>query len=57
MFSFPTGSVPVRPDARRERKMDAGIGQRRWPGTLQGRHRGSEGQRKCWRESLSNAAG
>ncbi|CAI9590205.1 unnamed protein product [Staurois parvus] len=38
------------------RKPDVGIGQRRWPGTLQGTYRGSEGQGKCCRESLSNAA-
>ncbi|CAI9551031.1 unnamed protein product [Staurois parvus] len=38
------------------RKPDAGIGRRRWPETLQGTHRGSEGQGKLCRESLSNAA-
>ncbi|CAI9563299.1 unnamed protein product [Staurois parvus] len=38
------------------RKPDADIGQRRWPGTLQGMHRRSEGQGKCCRDSLCNAA-
>ncbi|CAI9549382.1 unnamed protein product [Staurois parvus] len=37
--------------------MDAGIGWRRWPGTLQGTNFRSAGQGKCCRESLSNAAG
>ncbi|CAI9561640.1 unnamed protein product, partial [Staurois parvus] len=37
-------------------KPDAGIGWRRWPGTLQGTHRGSEGQGKGCRESLSNVS-
>ncbi|CAI9576046.1 unnamed protein product [Staurois parvus] len=38
------------------RKPDAGIGRRRWPGTLQGTYRWSAGQGKCCRDSLSNAA-
>ncbi|CAI9601043.1 unnamed protein product [Staurois parvus] len=38
------------------RKPDAGIGRRRWSGSWQGTHRGSEGQGKSCRESLSNAA-
>ncbi|CAI9589326.1 unnamed protein product, partial [Staurois parvus] len=52
IFKFPAGSVPVRPDVAGNgtRKMDAGIGWRRWPGTLQGEHRGSAGQGKCWRD-------
>ncbi|CAI9557712.1 unnamed protein product [Staurois parvus] len=43
----------IRPDVTgtETRKLDAGIGQRRWPGT----HRGSEGQGKHCRDSLSNA--
>ncbi|CAI9580830.1 unnamed protein product [Staurois parvus] len=50
--------APVRPDVTgtRTRKPDAGIGRRRCPGTLQGTHRGSEGQGKHCRESLCNAA-
>ncbi|CAI9610821.1 unnamed protein product [Staurois parvus] len=32
------------------RKTDAGIGQRRWPGMLQGGHRRSAGQGKCRRD-------
>ncbi|CAI9603513.1 unnamed protein product, partial [Staurois parvus] len=53
-FKFAT----VRPDVTGTgtRQPDAGIGRRRWPGTLQGTHRGSEGQGKCCRDSLSNAA-
>ncbi|CAI9534687.1 unnamed protein product [Staurois parvus] len=35
---------------------DAGIRRITLPGTLQEGHRRSEGQGKCWRESLSNAA-
>ncbi|CAI9562426.1 unnamed protein product [Staurois parvus] len=41
---------PVCPDACREWKTDACIGRRRWPGTLQGGHRRSAGQGKCWRD-------
>ncbi|CAI9585129.1 unnamed protein product [Staurois parvus] len=50
--------APVRPRRHKTvtRKPDAGIGRRRWPGTLQGTHRGSAGQGKCCRESLCNAA-
>ncbi|CAI9604768.1 unnamed protein product [Staurois parvus] len=33
------------------------MGRRRWPGMLQGTHRGSEGQGKCCRDPLSNAHG
>ncbi|CAI9557570.1 unnamed protein product, partial [Staurois parvus] len=39
IFKFPAGSVPpVRPDVTGSgtQKTDAGIGRRRWPGTLQG---------------------
>ncbi|CAI9532091.1 unnamed protein product [Staurois parvus] len=56
--NLPPVPVPVRPDitGTRTRKLDAGIGRRRWPGTLQGTHRGSEGQGKRCRESLCNAA-
>ncbi|CAI9582247.1 unnamed protein product, partial [Staurois parvus] len=32
------------------RKTDAGIGRRTWLGTLQGGHRGSVRQGKCWRD-------
>ncbi|CAI9579440.1 unnamed protein product, partial [Staurois parvus] len=37
-FKFPAVPVPVRPDftGTGTQKPDAGIGQRRWPGTLQG---------------------
>ncbi|CAI9579627.1 unnamed protein product [Staurois parvus] len=58
IFEFPAVLSPVCPDVAGNgtRKTDAGIGRRRWPGTLQGGHRGSAGQGKCWRESLSNAA-
>ncbi|CAI9547759.1 unnamed protein product [Staurois parvus] len=43
-FNFLPVPSPVRPDTHRER--NAGISQRRWPGTLQGGHHGSEGQGK-----------
>ncbi|CAI9566142.1 unnamed protein product, partial [Staurois parvus] len=37
IFEIPAGSAPpVRPGAHREWKTDAGIGRRRWPGSLQG---------------------
>ncbi|CAI9603970.1 unnamed protein product, partial [Staurois parvus] len=50
--------APVRPDVTgtETQKPDAGIGRRRWPGTLQGTHRGSKGQGKLFRESLCSAA-
>ncbi|CAI9602047.1 unnamed protein product, partial [Staurois parvus] len=53
-FKFPA----VRPDVTGSgtQKPDPGISRRRWPGTLQGTHCGSEGQGKCCRDSLSNAA-
>ncbi|CAI9555508.1 unnamed protein product [Staurois parvus] len=56
--NLPPVPAPVRPDVTGTgiQKPDAGIGRRRWPGTLQGTHRRSEGQGKCCRESLSNAA-
>ncbi|CAI9578524.1 unnamed protein product [Staurois parvus] len=55
LLPFP---APVRPDVTGTgtRKPDAGISCRRWPGTLQGTHRGSEGQGKRCRDSLCNAA-
>ncbi|CAI9606462.1 unnamed protein product [Staurois parvus] len=49
MFKFATGSGP-RTSRTRTRKPDAGIGRRRWPGTLQGGHRRSAGQGKCRRD-------
>ncbi|CAI9554246.1 unnamed protein product [Staurois parvus] len=57
IFKFPA-TPPVRPDVTGTgtQKPDAGIGRRRWPGTLQGTHRGSEGQGKLCRESLCSAA-
>ncbi|CAI9570841.1 unnamed protein product [Staurois parvus] len=56
--NLPPVPVPVHPDVTGTgtRKPDAGIGRRRWPGMLQGTHRGSEGQGKCCRDPLSNAA-
>ncbi|CAI9543170.1 unnamed protein product [Staurois parvus] len=47
-LNYPPVPSPIRPNARRERnrKTDGGIGRRRWPGTLQGAHRGSAGQGK-----------
>ncbi|CAI9605937.1 unnamed protein product [Staurois parvus] len=52
LSNFPPVPSPVRPDVAGNgtRKTDVGIGQRRWPGTLQGGHRGSAGQGKCWRD-------
>ncbi|CAI9596367.1 unnamed protein product [Staurois parvus] len=49
IFKFPASSVPIRPNVAGNgtRKTDAGISQRKWPGTLQGGHRRSEGQGKC----------
>ncbi|CAI9547812.1 unnamed protein product [Staurois parvus] len=57
-FKFPNFSIFVRPDVTGTgtQKLDAGIGRRRWPGTLQGTHRGSEGQGKCCRDPQSSAA-
>ncbi|CAI9574134.1 unnamed protein product [Staurois parvus] len=59
IFKFVAGSGPRmsrRSQGPGTRKPDAGIGRRRWPGTLQGTHRGSEGQGKCCRKALSNTA-
>ncbi|CAI9569131.1 unnamed protein product, partial [Staurois parvus] len=55
MSLFTAGSVPHVPyvtmlAGNRTQKTDANIGQRRWPGTLQGGHRGSAGQGKCKRD-------
>ncbi|CAI9587608.1 unnamed protein product [Staurois parvus] len=55
MFEFLASSVPTLA-GNGTRKTDASIDRRRWPGTLQGGHRGSAGQGKCWRESQSNVA-
>ncbi|CAI9599622.1 unnamed protein product [Staurois parvus] len=48
IFKFPASSVPVRPDVAGDKtqKTDAGIRRRTLQGTLQGGHRGSEGQGK-----------
>ncbi|CAI9554376.1 unnamed protein product [Staurois parvus] len=55
-LKFPA-SAPVRPDVTGTGTQKlAGIGRRRWPGTLQGTHRGSERQGKCCRDPQSNAA-
>ncbi|CAI9573914.1 unnamed protein product [Staurois parvus] len=56
MFKFASGSGPRKSRRHRDRNTDTGIGRRRWPGTLQEGHRGSEGQGKRCRESLSIAA-
>ncbi|CAI9566811.1 unnamed protein product [Staurois parvus] len=47
-LNFPPPAGPVRPDVTGTgtQKPDAGIGRRRWPGTLQGTHRGSTEQGK-----------
>ncbi|CAI9621164.1 unnamed protein product [Staurois parvus] len=48
-LNFPPVPFPVHPDVAGNgtpRKTNAGIGWRRWPGTLQGGHRGSAGQGK-----------
>ncbi|CAI9539391.1 unnamed protein product [Staurois parvus] len=53
IFKFPPRlHPPVRPDVAGNgtRKTDADIGRRRWPGMLQGGHRGSEGQGRCRRD-------
>ncbi|CAI9543610.1 unnamed protein product [Staurois parvus] len=45
IFKFPAagGARTSRRHRDRTQKPDAGIGQRRWPGMLQGTHRGSAG--------------
>ncbi|CAI9580565.1 unnamed protein product, partial [Staurois parvus] len=57
-FNYPPVPSPVRLEVAGTgtRKTDAGIGRRRWPGTLKGGHRGSAGQGKCKRDSLCSAA-
>ncbi|CAI9609784.1 unnamed protein product, partial [Staurois parvus] len=62
LFKFsnlPPVLAPVRPDVTgtRTRKPDPGIGRRRWPGTLQGTHRGSKGQGKGCRSQKAVGAG
>ncbi|CAI9538513.1 unnamed protein product [Staurois parvus] len=54
IFKFPAAARTSR--RHRDRNTEAGIGRRRWPGTLQGTHRGSEGQGKLCRDSLCSAA-
>ncbi|CAI9613425.1 unnamed protein product [Staurois parvus] len=56
--NFPSQPAPVRPDVTGTgtQEPNAGIRRRRWPGTLQGTHRGSQGQGKCCRDSLCSAA-
>ncbi|CAI9531715.1 unnamed protein product [Staurois parvus] len=49
IFEFPASSIP-HTSRNGTWNTDAGIGWRRWPGTLQGGHRGSAGQGKCWRD-------
>ncbi|CAI9601354.1 unnamed protein product [Staurois parvus] len=56
-LKFAAGSDPRTSRRHRDRNTEGGIGRRRWPGTLQEGHRGSEGQGKRCRKSLSNAAG
>ncbi|CAI9615905.1 unnamed protein product [Staurois parvus] len=55
-FKFAAGSGARTSRRHRDQNTEAGIGRRRWPGTLQGTHCGSEGQGKCCRDSLRNAA-
>ncbi|CAI9574642.1 unnamed protein product [Staurois parvus] len=57
-FKFPAGSGARTSRRHRDRntEADAGIGWGRWPGMLQGTHRGSEGQGKCCRDPQSSAA-
>ncbi|CAI9609233.1 unnamed protein product, partial [Staurois parvus] len=57
IFKSPAGCGPFTSQHRRERNPEAGIGRRRWPGTLQGTHRRSAGQGKCYRDSLSVVRG
>ncbi|CAI9601988.1 unnamed protein product, partial [Staurois parvus] len=49
IFEILTGSVPTLARTG-TRKTDAGISWRTWPGMLQGGHRRSAGQGKCWRD-------
>ncbi|CAI9538827.1 unnamed protein product, partial [Staurois parvus] len=51
-LNFPPVPAPVRPDVTGTgtQEPDASIGRRRWPGTLEGIDRGSEGQGKCCRD-------
>ncbi|CAI9544745.1 unnamed protein product, partial [Staurois parvus] len=51
-LNFQPGSIPPYVPTltgNGTQKTDAGIGRRRWLGTLQGGHRGSAGQGKCCR--------
>ncbi|CAI9543385.1 unnamed protein product [Staurois parvus] len=56
--NFPPVPAPIHPDVTGTgtQNPDAVISRRRWPGTLQETHRGSEGQGKLCRESLCSAA-
>ncbi|CAI9531455.1 unnamed protein product [Staurois parvus] len=59
IFKFPAAGGRARTSRRhRDRNTEAGCWhrRRRWPGTLQGTHRGSAGQGKCGRDSLCSAA-
>ncbi|CAI9605867.1 unnamed protein product [Staurois parvus] len=56
MFKFAAGSGARYVPSYGDRNTEAGIGRRRWPGTLQGTHCRSEGQSKRCRNSLSNTA-
>ncbi|CAI9568210.1 unnamed protein product, partial [Staurois parvus] len=49
IFQFPPILSPVRPDVRRELNPKDRC-RSRCPWTLQGGHRGSAGQGKCWRD-------